>query len=233
MAKTIYDYWFTQFDYPDENGNSYKSSGGKMIYNNLLKCKIPENWSIKKFSDVCKILLGGTPDTSNNGYWNGSYNWLNSGEISQFPVVSSELKITKLGIDNSSTKLMPVNTVVVSITGNIRASILAIDTCANQSVVGILENKSMKSSYIYPTVCKLLNYYTAISTGNCQKHINKGTIEDSYILIPDGATLTQYYKTVHRIYETINNNALENKQLSNLRDWLLPMLMNGQATISN
>lgn len=231
QLKLMYDYWFTQFDFPDENGNPYRSSGGTIVWNEQLKRDIPANCKVQRLCENCNIVLGGTPNTSNDNYWNGTINWLNSGEIAQFPVVSSELKITQLGIENSATKLMPVDTVVVSITGNIRASILAIDTCANQSVVGIMESQLLKSQYLYPFMCNLINHYTSISTGNCQKHINKRTIDDSYILIPEKATLNKYYQLTQTLYKEIQNNALEIQKLTHLRDWLLPMLMNGQATI--
>ena len=135
-------------------------------------------------------------------------------------------------MNNSPTKLMKQGTVVISITGNIRASILGIDTCANQSVVGIEETKQFRHPYLYPYLCNQLNYYTAISTGNCQKHINKGTLEEALLLIPPEAILERFYKITLPIYTQIQANALESKQIIELRDWLLPMLMNGQATIS-
>ncbi len=229
QLKLLYDYWFTQFDFPDENGKPYRASGGAMVWNEQLKRDIPAGWGANNLGEHCDILLGGTPDTSNDSYWNGTINWLNSGEVSQFPVVSSALRITQMGLDSSATKLMPANTVVVSITGNIRASILAIDTCANQSVVGILESEELKSQYIYPYMCNLIKHYTSVSTGNCQQHINKGTIEDSYILIPDNGTLETYYHKTELLYKQIIKNALEILKLTSLRDWLLPMLMNGQV----
>lgn len=171
QAILLYDYWFTQFDFPDANGKPYYSSGNKMTWNNQLKKNIPLSWKVKPLKAICEICLGGTPSTTVSKYWNGSISWLNSGEIAQFPVVSSEKKITQLGLENSPSKLMSKNTTVISITGNIRASILALDACANQSVVGILENEIFKSPFIYQNMLRLLKHYTSISTGNCQKHI--------------------------------------------------------------
>ena len=102
LAKTIYDYWFVQFDFPDENGKPYKSSGGKMVYNQELKREIPAGWEVKKLGKILKTGLGGTPSTKQSNYWvNGNIPWLNSGEISNFPVISSEKCITQEGIDNS------------------------------------------------------------------------------------------------------------------------------------
>ena len=232
QAMLLFDYWFTQFDFPDSNENPYHSSGGKLVWNNQLKKNIPLGWEVKPLSSICEICLGGTPSTTMSEYWNGSIAWLNSGEVAQFPVVSSEKKITQLGMENSPAKLMNKNTTIVSITGNIRASILAIDACANQSVVGILETETFKSPFIYQNMLRLLNYYTSISTGNCQKHISKGAIEESLVCIPDSSTLKKYYTLAEPLYKQMHEIALENQHLTSLRDWLLPMLMNGQATIS-
>ena len=230
LAKTIYDYWFLQFEFPNKEGKPYKSSGGKMVYNEELKREIPEGWEVKNVGAMCDIVLGGTPSTKIDEYWNGSINWLNSGEVANFPVVESELKITQKGLDNSATEFMKKGTVVASITGNIRASILAIDTCANQSVVGILENNEYKKSYIYPIIKDAINYYLKVSTGNCQQHINKQTIKDTLVAIPKNDILKKYYEQCENIYDMIINNGLESKQLAELRDFLLPMLMNGQVT---
>lgn len=233
QLRTIYDYWFTQFDFPDEKGKPYRSSGGKMVWNEELKREIPEGWSVKKLSEICSTILGGTPSTTCSEYWNGTINWLNSGEVAQFPVVESAVKITESGLNNSPTELMPPGTTIISITGNIRASVLAIEACANQSVVGILETVELKYPFIHQFFLRKLNGFLVISTGNCQRHINKGTIDDTKILLPSPEILAKYYKITQPLYKAIMTMGIENKKLSNLRDWLLPMLMNGQATVAD
>ncbi len=150
MAKLIYDYWFVQFDFPDTNGKPYKSSGGKMVYNEVLKREIPDGCEGAKVGDILCSELGGTPSTKVSEYWSGNIPWLNSGEISNFPIIEAEEHITSKAIDKSATTLMPGGTCVLSITRHLRPSILAVDACANQSVVGIYENEKLKSSYLYP-----------------------------------------------------------------------------------
>ena len=96
MAKQLYDYWFVQFDFPDENGKPYKSSGGKMVYNPTLKREIPAGWEVSSYGEEFDVKLGGTPSTSEDSFWeNGTINWLNSGEVQNFPINSSEKKITE------------------------------------------------------------------------------------------------------------------------------------------
>lgn len=238
MAKTLYDYWFVQFDFPNPSASSgqagkpYKSSGGKMVYNTELKREIPEGWEVKKLGKVLSTKLGGTPSTEIKEYWdNGEFNWLNSGEIANFPIITSELKITKKAIESSSTYLLPKGTVAISITRHIRPSILAIDSCANQSVIGILESEELKSSYLYPLIRNEIPRYLSLRTGAQQPHINKQTIDKTNIIIPATEILKKYYQASNQYYKKIINNAFQNQQLSALRDWLLPMLMNGQVTV--
>jgi type I restriction enzyme, S subunit len=231
MAKLIYDYWFVQFDFPNEEGKPYKSSGGKMVWNEKLKREIPEGWEVKEIGKVLRTELGGTPSTKNNEFWDGEFPWLNSGEIVNFPIIDSELKITEDGINNSATTLMPKGTCVLSITRHLRSSILGVDSCANQSVVGIFESEKLKNSYIYPFLVNNIPRLMTLRSGAQQPHINKGTVDDSKIIIPIENILDKYYSFVNSYYDKILNNAFQNKQLSELRDWLLPMLMNGQVKV--
>lgn len=235
MAKTLYDYWFVQFNFPDKNEKPYKSSGGKMVWNERLKRDIPEKWEAKKLGNLLETSLGGTPSTRNRSYWvNGTINWLNSGEIAVFPIVSSELKITEEAIRNSATELLSKGTTLLSITRHLRPTILAIDACANQSVVGIKENEDIKCYYIYPYLKSEIPRYMSSRTGAQQPHINKEIVDDSLMTIPnkDSDVLKKYNKLAGPLYMHIFINAFQNKNLTNLRDWLLPMLMNGQVKVA-
>lgn len=240
MAKTLYDYWFVQFDFPFDfaqgkpaaNGKPYKSFGGKMVYNPILKREIPEGWEVTKIGTIAKTVLGGTPDTSVDEYWkNADIPWLSSAEIASFPVITSEQKITQLGIENSAAALLPKGTVVISIVRYIRPSILGIDAATNQSVVGIKESSGLKSSFIYPYFCNEVPRLMGLRTGAQQPHINKGLIEDSSIALPPDDILESYYEITTPIYEQVMNLAFQIHELIKLRDWLLPLLMNGQVIV--
>lgn len=232
MAKTLYDYWFVQFDFPDENGKPYKSSGGKMAYNSVLKREIPEGWSLNKVEDVFETVLGGTPSTKNDKYWiNADIHWLSSAETAHFPIVKSDQKITSKGLDNSAASLLPAGTVVISIVRYIRPSILGIDAATNQSVVGIKENNTIKNSFIYPYFCSETPRLMGLRAGAQQPHINKRIIDESLIVLPHHSLLFEYYEKVGILFDKIIVNAKENLKLIELRDFLIPMLMNGQVTI--
>ena len=231
MAKTIYDYWFTQFDFPDKNGHPYKTSGGQMVYNEILKREIPAGWEVKRLGDVCEIVLGGTPSTDKDEYWNGNIPWLNSGEVAEFPIINAEKTVTELGIKDSATELVPAGTVTLSITRHLRPSILTMDACINQSVVGIKENELFSKNFFYPFIASKINHYMMLRTGAQQPHINKETVDDTFVCIPFTEVLENYNKEVGSIYERIILNAKETKELTALRDYLLPLLMNGQIEV--
>lgn len=232
LAKTIYDYWFLQFDFPDENGRPYKSSGGKMVWNEELKREIPEGWKVSRLGEKCTCLLGGTPSREHPEYWNGRINWINSSEVNNFRISKCSETITEEGLKHTSTYLMPKNTVVIAITGATlgQVSILNIDACANQSVVGVLENEDMPTEYIYPCVLTSLKRLLLQQTGAAQPHVNKNDIMNLPVILPPQHLMGDYMIKVKVLYQSIMNNESENVRLSSLRDFLLPMLMNGQVT---
>ena len=231
MAKLLYDYWFVQFDFPDENGKPYKSSGGKMVWNEDLKREIPAGWTVSRLGNECEILLGGTPDTSKAEYWDGDIPWLNSGEVAFSPVLSAEKTITKKGMNNSATAFAEAGAVVMSITRYIRPSVLGIDACFNQSVVAVKPTEIFHTSYLYPLMKSNVDRYMKLRTGAQQPHINKEIVENTMLICPSENVLNEYYQLVENLYAQQMNASKETQQLASLRDFLLPMLMNGQVKV--
>ena len=232
MARQLYDYWFLQFDFPDADGKPYKSSGGKMTWNDKLKREIPEGWEVEKLKDKCKIVIGGTPSTTNKSFWEkGTVNWLNSAEVAEFPIVTSEKKITEDALKASATEYAPKGSVTLSITRYLRPSILCIDACINQSVVAIFENETLKKEFIYQYISHEIPRYMKLRTGAQQPHINKEIVEHTNVMLPPKDLLSMYQEACSPIYESITNNAQEILWLTRLRTTLLPLLMNGQVSV--
>ena len=232
MAKQLYDYWFVQFDFPNEEGKPYKSSGGAMVWNENLKREIPQGWVVEKMGKCTNVLLGGTPDTNDNSLWGNGYNWLNSGEVAEFPILKSGKNITPKGLEKSATVLAPKGSVTLSITRHLRPSILCIDACINQSVVAILENDKISKEYIYPLLNRDIPRLMSLRTGAQQPHINKETVEAINVVLPPANIMGAYINKAESIYNAIFNNAKEVEELTKQRDELLPLLMNGQATVN-
>jgi type I restriction enzyme S subunit len=141
------------------------------------------------------------------------------------------LKITDKAILKSATQLLPKGTVLLSITRHLRPTILGIDACANQSVVGIKENGLLKSVYLYPYIKNEIPRFMSLRTGAQQPHINIDIVDESLIIVPTQTVLEKYNEQVSGFYESIMYNAKQSNELRALRDWLLPMLMTGQAVV--
>lgn len=232
MAKLIYDYWFVQFDFPNENSKPYKASGGKMVWCNQLKRDVPEGWEAVHLGEITRTILGGTPASNAAEYWDdGTIPWLSSGEVSEFPVVSSNDFVTEKGIQKSAAQTLAKGTTVISIVRHLRISFLAIEAATNQSVVGICENETLKSPFLCLMLKRDIPRLMTLRTGAQQPHINKEEVDRVSFAKPPADTLNAFYAIVQPYFEMIENKALQNQELANLRDWLLPMLMNGQVTV--
>ena len=121
MAKTLYDYWFVQFDFPDQNGKPYKSSGGKMVYHPELKREIPEGWGVEKLDDLGTIVGGSTPTKSiSDNFTKGGegYSWITPNDLSNNKgnkfIKNGEIDVTVRGLKDASLKLYPEGTVLMS-----------------------------------------------------------------------------------------------------------------------
>lgn len=222
MAQAIFKNWFVDFE-PFKNGKFVDSELGM----------IPEGWKVGTLGEFCKCLLGGTPSRSKEEYWNGEVNWINSGEINKFRILEASEKITELGLAKSATKLLPKKTTVLAITGATlgQVSLLEIDTCANQSVIGVLENTEVPYEYIYPFIKDRIEMLIQHQTGGAQQHINKDNVESLIFLLPAINVLEDYISLVSPMYKRIESQCFENLYLSTLRDTLLPRLMSGELEV--
>ena len=222
MAQAIFKNWFVDFE-PFKDGKFVDSELGM----------IPEGWKVGTLGDFCKCLLGGTPSRSKEEYWNGDVNWINSSEINKFRILEASEKITELGLSKSATKLLPKKTTVLAITGATlgQVSLLEIDTCANQSVIGVLENAEVPYEYIYPFIKDRIEMLIQHQTGGAQQHINKDNVESLIFLLPAKNVLENYISLVGPMYKRIESQCFENLYLSTLRDTLLPRLMSGELEV--
>lgn len=183
---------------------------------------------------VCKCELGGTPSRVKPEYWNGNIAWINSGEVNNFRIIKASEYITEIGLKHSATKLLPRKTTVIAITGATlgQISLLEIDSCTNQSVVGILENETLPYEFIYPYICHNIKELLSHQTGGAQQHINKQNVEQIALSLPKATLIKDYKNIVAPIFELIAKNCFESERLAALRDTLLPKLMSGEIDVS-
>lgn len=235
MAKTIYDYWFLQFDFPDENGRPYKSSGGKMVWNEELKRDIPEGWHNGTLKSLGNIIGGGTPSTNNEEYYtDNGISWITPKDLSETNnkfIRHGERDITQKGLSNSSAVLMPRGTVLMTSRAPIGyLGIASNEVCTNQGFKSILPKESYDSEFIYQTLNMLMPYIKQIGSGSTFAEVSKSDMEKINIIIPSVKIRVLFNNKIKSINELIENLENENKELASLRDFLLPMLMNGQVT---
>ena len=234
MAKTLYDYWFVQFDFPDQNGNPYKSSGGKMVYNQELKREIPEGWGVEKIEDIAQTGSGGTPKSTNSSYYtDGEVPWINSGELSRTVITSTSNFITEEGLKNSNAKLFPSGTILVAMYGATagKVSFLAFEASTNQAICAIMLSDVRMRYYLKNVIEDLYQYLVNLSTGSARDNLSQDMIKNIKVVIPSNEILDRYYYFSNNIIKELTKKQQENEQLIQLRDWLLPMLMNGQVKV--
>ncbi|MBR5237396.1 MAG: restriction endonuclease subunit S [Paludibacteraceae bacterium] len=234
MAKQLYDYWFVQFDFPDENGKPYKSSGGKMVYNEKLKREIPEGWSVVKIKDIAQTYSGGTPTSTKQDYYvGGNIPWINSGELNNSIITSTTNFITKLGLNNSSAKLYPQNTILVALYGATagKVSLLSFEACSNQAICGVIPAEKISITYIRYYLASLYDYFITLSSGSARDNISQDTIKNTILPIPHIDMLKKYEDIAKPLMDRVIANQKEVENLIKQRDELLPLLMNGQVSV--
>ena len=223
QAQALFKSWFVDFE-PFRDQPFVESELGM----------IPEGWRTESLGNVCKCLLGGTPSRNKEEYWNGDIAWINSGEVNEYRITKPSEYITEEGLKNSATKLLPAKTTVLAITGATlgQVSLLEIKTCANQSVIGVLENDILPYEYIYPLINDRISELCSHMTGGAQQHINKNNVEGLSIIVPPSDVIERYKEKTSPIYNLIGNNCIEAQRITSLRDSLLPKLMSGELKVN-
>ena len=232
-AQAIYSKWFVDFEFPDENGQLYRSSGGEMVFSIELEREIPLGWemtTIKAFAH--KIRSGGTPSRAEIKYWNTKdIPWLKTGEIANKVLVESEEYISRLGMQNSSAKLLPVNTVLVAMYGEGKtkgqSGYLKFEATVNQACCAITCENESSSSFLYYFFRINQERIASLANGGAQPNLSKELIENIRILKPNSIVLKK-----HPFIQFINyceNMERENIKLNELQSLLLSKF----ATINN
>lgn len=233
LAKTVYDYWFLQFDFPDENGNPYRSSGGKMVWNDELKREIPEGWEVKRIIDIeDNIITGKTPSTENMRNYGKDIPFICIGDIRNHPfVVSTNIKLSKSGADSQKKKYIPAESLCVTCIAS--PGLVGFTTeisQTNQQINSISFSKEYNKPFMYFAIKSYFENSSGAKTGNTFANMNKKDFSSIQLLYNE-ETVRKYYCFVNNVFSEIKNIELENQQLASLRDFLLPLLMNGQVTI--
>lgn len=215
MAKTLYDYWFVQFDFPDQNGKPYKSSGGKMVYNPELKREIPEGWGVESVGNLLDKV------TKAEKIENNSIEF-----VGRIPVIDQSQKYIAGFTNNQNSLIQPQNGHIIFGDHTRVVKFINFDYArgADGTQVLISNNENISNILLYHMIedFDLSNYGYA-------RHFK--FLKEKLVIVPDKKISLQFANKADVIYKKIRDNIFENQELTQLRDWLLPMLMNGQVKV--
>lgn len=226
MAKTLYDYWFTQFDFPNAEGKPYCSSGGEMVWNDQLKRKIPKGWSAGQLSDIANITMGQSPsgDTYNE---NGSGTIFYQGCTdfgTRFPVPRV--------YTSAPTRFAKAGDILMSVRAPVGTLNIAMEDCCIGRGLAALNSKFGSQLHLLYTLSGFKQLFDVMDgNGTTFGSITKDTLFEMKVVIPRRDQIKSFEEMVQPIEQKIRVAEQENRELTKLRDWLLPMLMNGQATV--
>ena len=238
MAKTLYDYWFVQFDFPDANGKPYKSSGGEMVFDETLKREIPKGWEVKSLGNLAEIVGGSTPSTadsdnfcSNGTAWITPYD-LSKNQDNKF-ISHGEIDVSEKGIKNASLKKYPTGTVLMSSRAPIGYMAIARnEVTTNQGFKSFIPNKGFSKEFVFYAVKNSLKSIMQSASGSTFKEVSATTLHSIQAVFPKHELVEKYTERSKKIFKIQDNLEKQNHQLTQLRDFLLPMLMNGQVSVA-
>lgn len=234
MAKDLYNYWFLQFEFPNEDGKPYKSSGGKMVYNGQLKKEIPEGWDVSSISEY-SMLISGYPFKTKDFMDDGKYKIYTIKNVQDgFINTDTDNNINFIPKDLNKECILNDGDLIMSLTGDVGRVGLVYekDVLLNQRVLKI-KPKENYFNYIYLTFRNqsFKNIMQRIAGGTSQKNLSPNQVGDYKFVIPNKEILLMFNNKLKGIFDLYIKNLKQNQELTKLRDFLLPLLMNGQIKI--
>jgi type I restriction enzyme S subunit len=250
MAKTLYDYWFVQFDFPNERGQPYKSSGGKMVWNDVLKRNIPAGWGIKKLADWIDVDKSGDwGSDKSSGNYNLKVTCIRGTDINGLNGTASCNPPNRYILEKNAHKILAPHDLIIEISGGAPTQSTGRLGYITESVLRRFDNPLICSNF-----CKALSLTDAKYLYNFVylwdmlyrngvffayegktsgiKNLLFDSFVNSYLTVfPDKTVVEKFYDVMQLIQNKKQTALLENQTLVALRDWLLPMLMNGQVRV--
>ena len=226
MAKTLYDYWFVQFDFPDENGEPYRTAGGEMVWNKQLKRKIPKEWKPGKLCDIANITMGQSPaGESYNDAGDGLFFYQGRTDFGlRFP--------TPRMYTTAPTRFAQKGDILLSVRAPVGDLNFAMEDCCIGRGLAALNSKLGSQMHLFYTLAGFQQIFKVMDgNGTTFGSITKDRLFDMSVVIPPDEILMCFEKRVKPIESKIEKCEEEIRELTKLRDWLLPMLMNGQARV--
>ena len=241
MAKRLYDYWFVQFDFPNEEGKPYKTSGGKMVWNEVLKREIPEGWEVKSINEVCDVIDCLHSKKPNFCYEDEDSYLLSLENITKegYIDISEKYYISKKDFSEWTSRIcVKENDFLFTNAG--RAGDMGMIPngikCAIGRNITAVRSKKINPYYLrcfFKSLYMKEQILNNLDKGCFFMSFNVRSIKQLSILIPKEENFHKFISFCEPIIKQLNKNNSEIQKLTNLRDRLLPLLMNGQVEVEN
>jgi type I restriction enzyme S subunit len=219
-AQAFYKQWFVEFEFPNEYDKPYKSNDGKMVWCEELEKEIPLEWEYKSLTKVIKLSGGGTPDTQNLDFWNGTIPFFTPADIKgDFFVFKTEKNITEKGLKGSSTKLYPKNTTFVTARGTVGSvAIAGTEMTMNQSCYAIIGSYSF---YTHQLILSCMKQLKSEAIGAVFSALVTKDFDSQFIVSPKTDITEKFENKINKVYNVIYSYTSENQKLEELKELLL------------
>lgn len=224
ILSSTYQEWFINFKFPNHEQVEFFDG-------------IPDGWGIQTIDDVCETVGGGTPSTKIDAYWeNGDVEWVTPTDITKLKsliLINPEKKITRLGLEKSSAKLVPPNTILMTSRASIGYfGLIDREVCTNQGFISIIPHNEIMRYYLLLNLKSRVSEIDSLASGATFKEISKSTFRKMPIVLPSDEILEKFDQLVRPIISQMRNLEQQNDQLFKLKETLLPRLMSGELDVS-
>ena len=234
MAQALFKRWFVDFEFPNDEGKPYKSSGGEMVESEL--GMIPKGWNVDAVGELGKVITGKTPPTKNAENYGDEYNFITPVDMkNECYIIETQRKLSRVGYEKVKNFIVPTNSIGVTCIGSNLGEVYINDKeCfTNQQINSLILRDEDQYPYFYIALKRMKDDFLNIAGGSAVPIINKTTFSQILVLIPNKKELDCFSTVTMKIFERIKENTIQNINLKELRDSLLPKLMSGEIRVDN
>ncbi len=250
MARALFKSWFVDFDPVRAKAEGRWKRGQSLpglpanlydlfpdSFEDSALGEIPKGWRVQSFADTVDIIGGGTPKTSVTEYWGGTIPWfsvVDAPPSSEIWVIDTEKKVTQKGVGNSSTRLLPIGTTILSARGTVgRVALVGVPMAMNQSCYGLQGKQGQRGYFNYFATCVLVSVLQQRAHGSVFDTITRDTLAGILSVVPTSRVVIAFEEFAGAFIESIKRNVLQSRTLSIIRDVLLPKLISGELHVKD
>ena len=235
MAKQLYDYWFVQFDFPNEEGKPYKSSGGVMVWNEKLKREIPSCFEVVNMGKLCDFRNGINYSKDETG---NDYQIVNVRNISSSRILldGEDFDVITVPTSKAENYVLKPDDIIIARSGcpgSTRLLLSSANTLFCGFIICCSPNDSSMRNYLVYCLKQLEGTNATTSGGSILQNVSQDTLKGLHVIVPKKQIIDKFNKTIELIFARMLNCLKESKALTKQRDELLPLLMNGQASVNS